>query len=290
MAISFRSIHPNRTLWLSLIQCYQLVLNRSKVQIRNLKKSLHREICIIVKKESIWSSKISLDPRHPPTINNNPASFAQSQTTQILALCKLNYQMKSSICNVQLFLNYLFYLRCSRKVISSQLITFLITFMQKILEVFSQNLELAIALTQSCEDLLLSADRGDCSVCFQICALRLTRSRHPCTHYQETWDGLKETAMFTPVQQTFSVVMASSSFAVADLNCGVHQGSILGPLLLSVYMVIQIIQNHSVGFQCYADDTQLYIPLQSSNSSNFSGISLPASVISNVECPKAFLN
>lgn len=62
--------------------------------------------------------------------------------------------------------------------------------------------------------------------------------------------------------------LGDSVSSTAPLSCGVPQGSVLGPLLFSLYLLPlgSVLRKHGISFHCYADDSQIYVPLKKAQS------------------------
>ena len=169
-----------------------------------------------------------------------------------------------------------FFSKILEKTVYSQLMDFLNK--QNILEIFQSGFKTLhsteSALLRVFNDIFLATDSGHCVV---LVLLDLTAAFDTVDHdilitRLEQWVGISGTALewFRSYlsDRTFCVGLDDSVSSTAPLSCGVPQGSVLGPLLFSLYLLPlgSILRKHGISFHCYADDSQIYVPLKKSDS------------------------
>ncbi|XP_078139509.1 uncharacterized protein LOC144539314 [Centroberyx gerrardi] len=145
------------------------------------------------------------------------------------------------------------------------------------------------ALTKVVNDLLLASDSDSSSVLIllDLSAAFDTVDHNILLNRLASDVGIRDSALSWLnsylSDRTHCVSHKNTISDYSKVNFGVPQGSVLGPLLFSIYMLPlgEIFRSYGIKFHCYADDTQIYIPIRPDDRLQLSNLELCLIAVTN---------
>ena len=208
--------------------------------------------------------------------NKFPLPFKQALVTPLLK--KFNLQ-SDELSNYRPISNLNFISKIIERIIQKRLCTHLNSFnsITPFQSAYRRFHSTETALLKIQNDLLLSANKQktsalillDLSAAFDTIDHSILLSR--LTSFYGISGSALDLVRSYLTDRTQSVVLNNCSSPPTPINTGVPQGSVLGPLLFSLYTspISQIFSNSSISFHLYADDTQIYVSFPPSDSSSY---------------------
>ena len=208
------------------------------------------------------------------SLNNGsvPLGYKSAVVTPILKKSNLDPE---SLSNFRPVSNLPFWSKVLERVVAQQLHQYLQdnSLYESMQSAYRSHYSTETALLRVSNDILITLDEGrevlllllDLSAAFdtidhQILVTRLSE-RYGITATALQW----VTSYLTDRTQKVSINGHTSN--ETKLLCGVPQGSVLGPLLFTLYTapIGELIRRHGLPFMLYADDTQLYVKVEAGN-------------------------